>query len=298
VIDVLSPGRLIQQKMIEQACQRLPALWPFSNWSIVCAGFTDYESIARLHATTGIQKMTWVYDGDEEDEDRVSHDSPYQSLVPLFDTVSNGVMLGVQATPQHRSIVWLNFEESLQVAHTQDLSWILRNVEEGSLVLITVEASYDVMLDDRARMMRSRLGDLMPNSVTNDDLDEWGIATQQSHALRQLANSIVYKRTGKPFRQLFDFQFMDGDKKKMTWGGIVDSLTVTSLIAQARFEDLEFTRDGTADALRIEALDFSSRERTRLLYAVANAGASRPTVPGISPQDVEAFASTYRWWIA
>jgi hypothetical protein len=281
----------IQTRMIVEACQRLAALAPLETHRYVESGGMDFGRTTQMHNGLGVQRMYSIQTGDE-DADRVKFNRPYETLELIFEIPANGLPQALQED-HVPSIVWLDYPAPLSPDMIQDVGFAIRKAGPGSVVIATVESDFDAPPGERLSIMRDLLPGQLDDDLKSSSMFGWGVADSQRSVLQTNANGGARQDHGGSFQQLFNFQFRRGEKRSLTWGGIVASSHAREL-DNCRFDDLPYVRK-KAKSLRIDVPHMTLREYEHLVHRLGGPPGVLPVLKGIPEEHVKSLAEVYRW---
>jgi hypothetical protein len=285
------PAKAAQRRMIVDACRRLTAVAALDKYQYVGFGGLEFIDFVEFHRGLGIPIMTSI-ERDTNMHHRLEFNKPYSGIRILMGEARDQLP---QVDWTTLAITWLDYTDTLTKDVLRDVDYVVRSSVPGSMVVVTVNgAATGIPLGERLGRLRDELGDLVDDSVTDQDMAGWGPVTVERSVLQARAHSVGREAHGLPFRQLFNFHYAD-DAKMLTWGGIVTSASLDRTIDACRFEDLDFVRTG-ADAFEIRVPVLTEREIAYLeTELVGPAAAPLPKIKGVEPSDIKAFAQVYRW---
>lgn len=284
------PAKAAQRMMIVDACRRLTAIAPLVQYHYVGFGGLEFIDFVEFHRGLGVPQMTSI-ERDTNMQHRLEFNKPYKSIRVLMGEARDQLP---QVDWRKLAIVWLDYTDVLTTDILRDVDFVVRSSQPGSIVIVTVNgAATKVPIPRRLENLRASLGDLVDDSLTDQDMAGWGPAQVERRILQATAHAAGRQAHGLPFRQLFNFHYAD-DAKMLTWGGISTSTSLDRTIDTCRFEDLPFIRTGE-DAFEISVPVLTDKEIAHLETEMVGAEPPLPEIKGVQAADIRAFAQVYRW---
>lgn len=283
------PAKAAQRRMIVDACRRLTAVAPLEDFQYVGFGALEFIDFIEFHRSLGIPKMTSI-ERSTDFQHRLEFNKPYKSIELLIGEARDRLP---DVDWKGLSITWLDYTDTLTTDILRDIDFVLRSSSPASVLIVTVNGGADAPLPKRLDLLREKLGDLVPQTLTESDMNGWGPAREQRRILQDRANSIVRESHRGEFLQLFNFEYADG-AKMLTWGGIITSPSSRRGVEMCRFDDLSFIRNDK-DPFEIRVPFLTEREMAFLETEIAGSSSVGETLKGVKPADVKAFAGMYRW---
>jgi hypothetical protein len=284
------PAKAAQRRMIVDACRRLTAIASLDDYQYVGFGGLEFIDFIEFHRGLGIPQMTSI-ERDTNIQHRLELNKPYDSIKVLMGEARDRLP---EIDWTKLSITWLDYTDVLTTDILRDVDYVVRSSVPGSVVIVTVNgAASKIPLPERLGNLRAALGDLVNDGLDEAAMSGWGPTEIERGVLQATAHSASRQAHGLPLRQLFNFHYAD-DAKMLTWGGIVTSPSLDRTIDNCRFGDLSFVRTGE-EAFEILVPVLTDREIAYLESALVGAAGALPTIKGVLPGDIRAFARVYRW---
>lgn len=275
--------------MIVDACRRLVTIEAFGPYQYVGFGGLEFGDFVDFHNALDLQTMTSI-ERDTYSEPRLAINKPYDTIRMLMGEATDQLPLIDWSI---HSIVWLDYTCQLTEDVLHAVDFVVREAKPGSVVIVTVNGAASLPLAKRLDNLKASLPNLVSDELTEDDMEGWGATTVERRILQAAAHTASREAHGMPLRQLFNFHYADG-AKMLTWGGIVTSSEVDTLIDSCRFADLNFVREGD-DPFELNVPEFTEREMEHLVGKIAGNSKPLPKVAGFKEHEVNAFADIYRW---
>ncbi len=254
------PAKAAQRRMIVDACRRLTAIAALDQYQYVGFGGLEFIDFVEFHRSLGVPHMTSI-ERDTNMQHRLEFNKPYNGIRLLMGEARNELP---QVDWTNLSITWLDYTDVLTTDILRDVDFVVRSSQPGSVVLVTVNgATTGVKLPNRLNNLRTNLGNLVADDLTDKDMAAWGPTRVERGILQAAAHSASREAHGLPLRQLFNFHYAD-NARMLTWGGIVTSTSIDRAIDLCRFDDLHFIRTGE-EPFEISVPVLTDREITYLV---------------------------------
>jgi hypothetical protein len=295
------PAKHAQRKMLCEALHRLGRLASLRTYRYVGFGSVGFHDFSLFHQRLGIDDMISI-EASTRAKQRVSFNRPYACIRMKWGWSYD--VLPTLSWPK-RSIVWLDYEHSLDRKKLADISLVTSSLLSGSMLVVTlpVEPRH---CDDAARSgPKHRLADLIgrvgedrvPVEMIGPSLSGWGAAKVErdivnDEIVRTLLdrNDPLVSAQRVEYQQLFNFRYDDG-KRMMTVGGLLANAGDRQLLGDS-FEGLEFVRRAKP-AYTIETPMLTIRE-LRFLDALLPTDSGRSQPKWLPAQDRQRYSRLYR----
>nr|MCK4930045.1 hypothetical protein [Nanoarchaeota archaeon] len=154
-----------------------------------------------------------------------------------------------------RSIVWLDYDYTLNNSILKDIRQVFSSVKVGSVVIITVDANIkdefgkEVEEGKMLEALKANVGPgKVPVDISENGLNGWNIAKIFKRIISsEIKKTVTDKNGGQPdgnkfiYNQLYNFCYDDGTRM-LTVGGILYDEKTSKLFAQCCFNELKFIR--------------------------------------------------------
>lgn len=285
----LRPAKHIERHMIAEACRRLKEIAPLSRYEYVGFGGLEFLDFDLFHRALGIKRMTSI-EHDDEFPKRFEFNKPFKGVTVLMGTSSQHLP---ELDWEGLRIVWLDFEKPLVRDAIRDAEHVIRVMQPGSVLIVTVSAASTV--GKRREQLATRIGEeRIPQGIQENDLNRWGYAGAQRQVLLEALNVVCAARADRVhLRQVFNFVYSDGGRMQ-TVGWILSSDAVDQAVDRCGLHEFEFIRvDDTVMEIRVPIL--TRREIAYLNQRLPTSG-RRTNVGWMDRQDQDDYASLYRWY--
>ena len=289
----MRPAKHVERLMVVEACRRLVAIAPLDRYEYVGFGGLEFVDFELFHRELGIHTMTSI-EQDSAWAERYEFNKPFRGVEMRFGRASE-VLPSLNLNGLR--IVWLDYEQNLDVEVLRDAESVARRLHAGSLLIVTVNAKYSY--SDRVETLVEKVGrDRVPLEIDEEALrGKWGVASAQRGILVSALENVIRARgDGAGLQQLFNFHYADGAPMQ-TLGWLTTSAALDQTVANCHFEQLSFVRtDEAAVELRVPIL--TRREVQRLDQLLPTAGKTKLKEKWLDLREQEHFAEIYRYYPA
>lgn len=302
----LRPAKTIERKMLCDAFRRLSPFGKLESYRYVGFGSTYFSDFILFHKSLGMNHMISI-EKDKSNEERFKFNVPYKCIKLEFGN-SNNVLPNLSWLT--RSIVWLDYDSTLNSSSLADIKFLIKNVCSGSLVIISVNAHpFGGNINDIEMIPQRRLENLkknvgenkIPVEINGKHLGGWGTAkvyrriiqNEISETLNDI-NGGREKGSRLMYRQLFNFNYSDG-AKMLTTGGILYDEGQQNIVEQCAFQDLHYIkRDHTPYEIKVPNLTY--REIHHLDTQLPREKGVILEAKSIPQVDIEKYEKIYRYF--
>jgi hypothetical protein len=222
----LRPAKSVERKMISFALKKLIHFDILSNYQYVGFGSTYFSDFILFHKELGINKMVSIeISGNKQ---RFNFNKPFHCIEILFGH-SNEMLPSINW--KHKTILWLDYDETFKGAFLSDLSTFFNSAHSGSAFLLTVNCnadSYGNKNEDRRNKIVKEIGEdnlyhgskLVDFSTINLPKTIHKIINANIETELKNRNGGLIDDEKLVYRQVFNFTYADG-LKMMTVGGVL-----------------------------------------------------------------------------
>ena len=293
----LRPAKAIERKMMVDALRRLDRMVALKHYRYVGFGSPYFTDFSLFHKALDLTALVSI-EREIEDEDRFRFNVPYAAIELRFGE-STDVLPEIDW--QQRSIVWLDYDEKLSADKLTDVAYLSRELQPGSVLIVTVNVHPHSDLETRLERTREDLGPRLPRRYSAEELGGWGTASAARDVIsEEIEVALAERNTGKPestrvgYRQLFNFNYRDG-ARMLTVGGVFFDAGIDAHIDGCGFSDFDFFRDG-ADPYEIVVPRLTLKEMRHLDTLLPAMPLAVADGVGLSQADVETYARVYRYF--
>lgn len=316
----LRPAKNIERKMLCEAFKELSYFEKINKYQYIGFGSTYFSDFYLLHRLLGINKLISI-EKDIKNKERFEFNKPFSCIEMKFGK-STTVLPKLELDTL--SIIWVDYDSSLDNSMLDDLNTIVFNIKPGSVFLITVDVKpdydKDILLQSRPDELKVlRLSELkkrvnqfkIPVDAENKNLDH----IENPKIIYQIIDNQIIesltKRNGgflknkNIYKQLFHFLYNDGTPM-LTVGGIIYSDKQSKKINEINFENLDFIRTND-DPFIIEIPKLTFKEINSLdslLPTMINLksgkiigkSSEKKSIPKLKPEDIKKYSKVYRYF--
>jgi len=288
----MRPAKHIQRQLVFDACRRLTAFAPMSDYWYIGLGGLEFVDFALARRQLGIRRMISM-EQDTFAYARYEFNRPFAEIDVLggraTDLLPTLDYVGLR-------IVWLDYEQRLNDEVMADAIYLSRVLLPGSVLIVTMNSDPASPRDRRRSELVDRVGESrIPSGTTDETLARWGLASAQWRILSDALTAAFRSRgDGAYLEQLFNVCYADTSRMQ-TYGGVVLAPALVRAFETCRFDDLDFIRRGEepvivrAPVLTVKELIHLNRQ----LPLPAGGAFEGATLPDDDMADYERF---YRWY--
>ena len=219
----LRPSKFVERRMFIMSLSRVIAHFG-GDYQYVGFGGLSFTDFKLFHKELNIDKMVSIEAGDDIMLERLEFNKPY-SCILIQKGLSTEQLTQVDFSK--KSIVWLDYDESLQEYYFDDISYVLSKMVVGSVIAISCNTKLLKKKDQpyTNEEFLDIFGIHIPADIGENCCLGANSATTLMRMFRQSCESTINERNLAQddklrFRSLFFFTYRDGTPM-MTYGGIV-----------------------------------------------------------------------------
>jgi hypothetical protein len=292
----LRPAKYVERRMIVDTLRRLQGVAAPHAYRYVGFGSIYFADFLLVHRELGINSMVSI-EVEEGDEDRFTFNLPLQCIELRFGH-SNDILPDLEWS--ERTIVWLDYDRSLEVAHLADIETVASQVVSGSVLILTFNARAGELQGRRDRLV-DRLGaDVVPLEATDESLGDWGTAAIYRRIVNdRIAATLLARNGGLPpnahlrYEQLFYFHYRDG-QPMVTVGGILYDVGLAGHVAACDFDSSAAVRRED-EAFELIVPRLTQKEVRHLNEQLPLAAGATLEAAGLEPEELAGYACIYRY---
>jgi hypothetical protein len=296
----LRPAKFVERKMIFECLRRLSHFATVESYHYIGFGSLYFADIRLAHKSLGIRDLTSI-ERDSASKARFEFNRPYRCVKILYG--ESNVHLPTMDW-KRPSIVWLDYDGKLDPGVLTDIRTFVTEAASGSIIVVSVNVESGFNASQLEQLSKTIGAEKLPGDLTEKDFRGWGEAAITRRILNNEVQEHLATRNG-PFeekdryhyRQLFNFRYAD-DAKMLTIGGVLFSHEDAPKIERCGFSDFEYVQDGDAACeIRVPKLTHKEiRHLDQQLPKVKPPKVKKIDAPGIPDDDVERYASVYRYF--
>lgn len=297
----IRPAKHVERLMMCEAFRRL-RFGRLEDYHYIGLGSVYFSDFALFHRSLGIRRMTSI-ESQENDKERFNYNLPFANIDMKWGRTSK-VLPGIDLSS--RSIIWLDYDGTLEKGMLDDLRSVASRIATGSIVALSVQCKappYDP-LDPRKSIseLEEKIGaDRIDPTLTDESLIGWGCARTVKKILTNELEFILQQRNGglnpgQKFvaEQVLNFHYSDG-ANMLTVAWVIHDEGQRPIFNLCNFEGLDFFRNAE-EAFRIDIPKLTPLELKKLSTQMPlNAGATASIGP-IPQSDADSFIKIYRYF--
>lgn len=314
----LRPAKAIERRMLCAAFERLYPFQRIERYRYVGFGSIYFSDFQLLHRELGITDMLSI-EKDISAKACFRFNRPYKCVRLKFAT-------SAEVLPtldwRRRTILWLDYDDRLNVDILGDIATVCLRATSGSLVVVSLNAQPDAepnkedrdryqeetgksfdLSDYRVRIAKKLIGEKLPAGTSGADLRGQGLAKVFREIIHnEIAEQLSIRNAMLPaeekilYRQLFHFRYRDG-AQMLTVGGIFYRAAEERTVAACGFDKLPFTRSGP-EHCGIKAPCLTAKEVRHLNSQLPTKSSVKLRAPGVPDADIQRYAEVYRYFPA
>lgn len=258
----LRPAKSVERKMLKDIFSRLNNFSNISDYVYLGFGAKYFTDMSYFHRNLHFKRLISI-EYDENNKERYRFNSPYRCVDLKFGH-SSIVLPTLKELKTDRSIVWLDYDSTIQPFMKEDISTVVTQIKSGSIFAISYNSKPPILSDLKSQLgdqsggyyrahIRKLFGDkgAVSDSLEDDGMGKW---TKYSQVLRAAMYSYVekYVKDRNPsleedgkfiVKQLGYFDYQDGTEMS-TLVFLVYTNSDQVIVDKCDFEKLSFVRGG------------------------------------------------------
>lgn len=252
----------IERKLIFRVLSLLADYFPVADYKYLGMGSMWFMDFLMAYRHLGIKKMV-SFEFDQADANRARSNVP----LSIIDVRSGDVgdHIGRLRIEKERTIVWLDFDNSVDDDNLETLTAASAKMRSGSVIVATFEASKPPgsKLIPREKWLREMFLDAVPATLParyfDDNLEAY--PTHLAELLHEtLRETLRISAGGRSYIPLFAFVYRDG-RSMVTVGGIIVNPRDSARLNSSATMKLDFVGSGVTV---LEAPLLTAREKAAL----------------------------------
>lgn len=249
------PGKNIERKMLCEALSRLSVISDVKHYQYVGFGSVYFADFILFHKQLGIQKLISI-EGEEEMEKRVRFNQPY-SCIEVLTGFSNDKLPEINWS-KNKSILWLDYTETLKGYMFKDMATFFQRALSGSVFIISINVDLkendgsnkttnekvNTKLNKDIEVRKRILGSALKKILTKSDYYSIirNIIDNEINEIVSERNKLEAKDKFS-YKQIFNLLYQDG-QTMLTVGGILFTEKDEEKVEQMNFKNLDFIMTG------------------------------------------------------
>ena len=222
----LRPNKGIQRALVFEGTKILQEKISLQNLVYVGFGSIWFSDFVLAHKILNIRDMISIEDDDIGFE-RAKFNKPYKTIC-VKHALSTDALQALRADEKFATrpwMVWLDYDGRLDETVIEDLRFVVENAPPNSILLTTFNADGRKYgrPKHRIRRIRDLLGDIVPDELVREDVDEDNLSMTLANLVRDylISTASTISRPGG-FVPAFHALYRDG-ASMVTIGGVLPS---------------------------------------------------------------------------
>ncbi|WCT56769.1 hypothetical protein PQ456_04390 [Paenibacillus kyungheensis] len=262
----LRPAKAIERKMLGELFSRLNIFAPINNYRYVGLGSIYFSDFILFHRLLGFKTMISI-ENEIENQKRFKLNLPFRFIELKF-----GDALSILPTLKWntQSIVWLDFDTSLNLDMLLCIEYLIKNLSSGSILLISCNGSLKgraTDFDDRKAILDEQLeGKLTEEIKKPNQIEGWSLAKLYRTIINEEINSSIVDRNRGlkkedkiKYEQLINIHYQENSRsaRMLTVGGVIFKSKDSKKFNDCNFNNLNFvSNDNTPYDIKIPILTY------------------------------------------
>ena len=207
-------AKSVERRMMCSLFQQLGVFHPLSQYKYIGFGSVSFLDFALFHKILGINDMVSI-EREAHDKKRFEFNKPFNCIDLKFGE-SYDILPSLDI--EHKSIVWLDFDDKLSTPILDDISLIFNRLNSGCMFCISFNAQHDIDSEEKSRF--EQLCDRVDNryfpQYLNEDtnLNKKNIRGVYYDIINNLIKDVLAKRHSNgsdiQAQQMLFFHYNDG----------------------------------------------------------------------------------------
>lgn len=231
-------NKAVDRQLFIDLLTRINRYKPISNYHYYSFGGAFLEDFKLIHSHFGNEKLFSI-ENDDTAFARQKFNLPLNCITCMKKDSSDFID---EFTAQNNSIIWLDFADASKTREQlQQIQTLLPKLFAGDIVKITLNANPEVLrgsheknldgkretVEERNKLrlekLTGRLGDYLPQGITEDQMTNAGLPKVLCSALEFTANKGMESRIAERlyFQPVTSFAYSDSNHQMLTVTGIV-----------------------------------------------------------------------------
>ncbi|KAM3091274.1 O-methyltransferase [Phormidesmis sp. 146-35] len=304
----LRPAKAVERKII---CDSLRCLSPFgelSTYRYVGFGSTYFSDFILFHKSLHIEDMVSI-EKDRHAKERFEYNKPFGCIEIKYGD-SCEILPALEWNK--RSIVWLDYDDSLEVKILDDIDLLASKLMSGSILIVTVSAQPEQPSDEdlpREKLNEFREGKLreripnekIPINLQSTDLTGKKLGNLYKRIIdNQLNQSITNANSARSakeklnYKQVFNFRYADGSRM-LTVGWLIFEQDYSNIADQCKF-DKHFNAAKLDEPYEIKVPNLTIKEIQYLDGQMPTSDCDTLKRICIPLKDVKCYAELYKYF--
>ncbi len=302
----LRPAKFAERKMLCELFSRLRVFGALEHYRYVGFGSIWFSDCIVFHKALGICDMTSI-ERETDHAERFTFNKPYNGVDLKFG--ESGDVLP-QLNWAGRSLVWLDYDDTLSPAILDDVRTLASRVTSGSAIAISVNTmgqednrnddADPIKVENREQFFDLFGVDRTPPDLTSAELRGWTLSTTARRIIRgEIEDALIQVNSNRPagqqlvFKQIAAFEYSDGAKMTTIVGVVVDE-GQNGLFESCNFRQLSYFSEDDS-CLRIKVPHLTPKEMRHLDRSLPAGNINDVDLGPVLKSDAESYAGLYRF---
>ncbi len=301
----LRPAKAVERRMLAEAFLRLREFGAIESYRYVGMGSVYFSDFSVFFPACGFQSMISIEDcTDPTIQKRFDFNLPYGHIELCFQHSSQAIK-DIDWTV--RSVIWLDYDGSLDKSVLDDVSFLASKVTPGCLLAVSVNAKLDDEDQGTApplEVLVDRLGDKnkIPLSVVSEGrLRPKDVLPVYREIIdNEIKSALLDRNAGRPeaqrleYRQILYFSYKDG-APMLTLAWVFMDSGQREIFAKCGFDKLTFYRDGELP-FNID-IPLLTNAEMRAINRIKSTPGAEPQEPlPIPEREITKYLALKRYW--
>jgi hypothetical protein len=287
----LRPNKFVERALFLEVLGQVNSVQPIDAYLYVGFGGPYLEDFKVLHQHFGIKHMLsleqeeWVYKRQKFNIPyscvRCRHQSSAEFISSFDDTIHS-------YGRNRRVLIWLDYAAANELrAQLEEIRALIPRLQPYDMLKVTLNANPAVLglgQDHGARLarLRERLGDLLPEGVTESNMTHAGYPNVVLRTVELVAKTAAGETRGLTFQPLANYVYADTHQMLTVTGIMLQRDRDREFLRQARFKSADLVSTNWKDFHRIEVPFLSVREKLLLDVALFTRGKAKQPARSVS----------------
>lgn len=238
------PAKSIERKMLCDVIREIQLIRADGEMRYIGLGAKYFTDFLLLHNEFGVTDMISI-EAEKERQIRYEFNKPLKCIQMLYGT-TNEVLPQIGSFDEKMNLIWLDYDNSFEESMLRDLETICRNIDVGSMFLISCNYSYKgEKPTEKMLSFRQSVGDFFDEKIEKNNYSSKRIPYVIKKLIDQRINEIIEIRnrldqSNLEYLQLIFLKYKDG-APMMTIGGIlVDGTLKKKILKRKLFDKYSF----------------------------------------------------------
>jgi hypothetical protein len=250
-----APLKGISRHMIAEIARRLVAYGDLSDMTYVGLGGLEFIDFSVMYDSLGLGRMYSIES--TESKLRVDYNRPFDKIVNLKGTTTERLP-EIDALGVTRSVVWLDYVDTMHIDAQKDLAYLAGKVLPGSAIFVSFNSYFTSETD--LEEVEKKFGDYWDNEWRRRDFLGWNGADRQRDVAENIMGRAIRARMDKSsLLRILDLRYKDSAKMQVVGWLVTDE--PDEVADKLRLLELPFTTTARSDTpLEIRWPDLTALE--------------------------------------